>query len=51
MTDGVKGNGPLAGTLLRGLALLDTLLAASHPMTLAELAADVKLDLSTRCAS
>lgn len=47
MTDGVKGNGPLAGTLLRGLALLDTLLAASHPMTLAELAADVKLDLST----
>ena len=37
----------MAGTLLRGLALLDTLVAASHPMTLAELAADVKLDLST----
>jgi len=46
-TDKAKGNGQLAGTLLRGLALLDTLIAASHPMTLAELAADVKLDLST----
>ena len=42
-----KTPGALAGTLLRGLALLDTLIAASHPMTLAELAADVKLDLST----
>ncbi len=46
-TANAKGSGPLAGTLLRGLALLDTLIAASHPMTLAELAADVKLDLST----
>ncbi|PND32076.1 IclR family transcriptional regulator [Achromobacter pulmonis] len=47
LTDSAKGSGPLAGTLLRGLALLDTLIAASHPMTLAELASDVKLDLST----
>ena len=46
-TENSKANGQLAGTLLRGLALLDTLVAASHPMTLAELAADVKLDLST----
>jgi len=47
LTENPKGHGQLAGTLLRGLALLDTMIAASHPMTLAELAADVKLDLST----
>jgi len=46
-TENTKTNAQLAGTLLRGLALLDSLIAASHPMTLAELAADVKLDLST----
>lgn len=42
-----KPNGQLAGTLMRGLAILDTLISAGHPMTLAQLAADVKLDLST----
>lgn len=42
-----KPNGQLAGTLMRGLAILDTLISAGHPMTLAELAANVKLDLST----
>lgn len=47
VAENTKANGQLAGTLLRGLALLDTLVAASHPMTLAELSADVQLDLST----
>ncbi len=46
-SDNAPGSGPPAGTLLRGLALLDALIAASHPMTLAELAAAVELDLST----
>ncbi len=45
--DSTKPNGQLAGTLMRGLAILDTLIAASHPLTLAEIAAEVKLDLST----
>lgn len=37
----------LAGTLARGLAILDALIAAGHPVTLAELAAGVQLDQST----
>jgi IclR family acetate operon transcriptional repressor len=35
------------GTLARGLAILDVLLSASQPMSLAEIAATVKLDQST----
>ncbi|MBS0389989.1 MAG: helix-turn-helix domain-containing protein [Proteobacteria bacterium] len=45
--ESTKPNGQLAGTLMRGLAILDALISAGHPMTLAELAAGVKLDLST----
>lgn len=47
LPDNAKPNGQLAGTLMRGLAILDTLISAGHPLTLAELAAHVKLDLST----
>jgi len=36
-----------AGTLARGLAILDVLLSAPQPMTLAEIAGVVKLDQST----
>ena len=36
-----------SGTLLRGLALLDLLVAAGHPMSLAELSAAAELDQST----
>jgi len=35
------------GTLLRGLAILDILIPAGHPLSLAEIAAEADLDLST----
>ena len=35
------------GTLQRGLLILDVLIKTAHPMTLAAIAAEVKLDLST----
>lgn len=35
------------GTLQRGLLILDVLIKTTHPMTLASIAAEVKLDLST----
>lgn len=38
---------PRQGTLQRGLLILDTLIQAVHPLTLAGIAAEVKLDLST----
>lgn len=39
--------GGLSGTLSRGLAIIDRLLGASQPMTLAEIAESVRLDQST----
>jgi len=36
-----------SGTLLRGLAILDILIPAGHPLPLAEIAAEADLDLST----
>src|SRR5690606_38961092 len=38
---------PRQGTLQRGLLILDTLIQAGHPLTLAGIAAEVRLDLST----
>lgn len=42
-----KDASPPQGTLQRGLLILDVLTQAGHPMTLASIAAEVKLDLST----
>ena len=42
-----EGKAAPQGTLQRGLLILDLLIKTAHPMTLAGIAAEVKLDLST----
>jgi len=42
-----RESAPRQGTLQRGLLILDTLIQAGHPLTLAGIAAEVRLDLST----
>lgn len=46
-TSAPASHDPLTGTLARGLALLDAMLAARAPLTLAEIAARVGLEQST----
>jgi IclR family acetate operon transcriptional repressor len=45
--DADKGAGLRVGTLLRGLAILDILIPAGYPLSLAEVATEAQLDLST----